>query len=72
MAIPAGVGHRLVEDKEGDFEMVGSYPKGQGEWDMCYGWSGEREMKWKNIEDLVWPKKSALELDRASPAPTPD
>ncbi|KAG8987638.1 hypothetical protein FRB94_001609 [Tulasnella sp. JGI-2019a] len=32
--IPAGVAHRLVEDLEGGFEMVGSYPKGVVKWDM--------------------------------------
>lgn len=26
--VPAGVGHRLLEDREGDFKMVGSYSKG--------------------------------------------
>lgn len=71
MLIPAGVAHRMVEDKEGDFEVVASFPKGQEEWDVCYGWSGEMEEKWKNIEDLPWPKKDVMGLDRASPV-TPD
>jgi uncharacterized protein YjlB len=39
--VPAGVGHRLLEELSGgDFEMVGSYPNGKN-WDMCYGKKGE-------------------------------
>ena len=34
--MPAGVSHRLLEDLEGGFTMVGSYPVGFN-WDMCYG-----------------------------------
>ncbi|KAK4541672.1 hypothetical protein LTR36_007816 [Oleoguttula mirabilis] len=52
VVVPAGVAHRLVEDVEGGFEMVGCYPKGSS-WDMCYGKSGE-EGKIGNIEDLRW------------------
>lgn len=29
VVVPAGMGHRLLEDLEGGFEMVGSYPKGK-------------------------------------------
>ena len=50
--IPAGVGHRLVEDFEGEFTMVGSYPKGQS-WDLCYGREGE-EQKVEAIRALGW------------------
>lgn len=44
IVIPAGVGHRLVEDygDGGGFQMVGSYPKGYN-WDMCYGKEGEEK-----------------------------
>jgi uncharacterized protein YjlB len=49
--VPAGVGHRLLEDY-GGFQMVGSYPKGKN-WDMCYGRSGEEE-KVKGIKSLRW------------------
>jgi uncharacterized protein YjlB len=53
MIVPAGVGHRLLEEMDGGgFEMVGSYPKGC-EWDMCYGRPGE-EAKVEAIKDLVW------------------
>ena len=50
--VPAGVGHRLLEDPKGDFEMVGAYPKGK-QWDMCYGKKGEEE-KVKGIDKLGW------------------
>lgn len=51
--VPAGVGHRLLDD-EGDvsFKMVGSYPP-QREWDMCYGRPGE-EAKVQGIQNLKW------------------
>ncbi len=56
--VPAGVGHRLLEDLDGAFEMVGSYPKGKS-WDMCYGQEGE-ESKVKEIADLGWFEKDPL------------
>lgn len=40
MLLPAGVAHRLLQDLSGPggaFEMVGSYPAGAKQWDMCYG-----------------------------------
>ena len=40
VVIPAGVAHRLLEDVEGDFSMVGCYPGGCS-WDMAYGEEGE-------------------------------
>ncbi|PGH30693.1 hypothetical protein GX50_06557 [[Emmonsia] crescens] len=36
IVVPAGVAHRLLEDIEGGFKMIGAYPPGKG-WDMCYG-----------------------------------
>jgi len=48
--VPAGVGHCLLEDLNGGFEMVGSYPKGRN-WDMCYG--KEEEGK-KSRESVDW------------------
>ena len=51
IVVPAGVGHRLLED-HGGFEMVGSYPTGKT-WDMCYGKAGEEE-KVKAIEKAGW------------------
>jgi uncharacterized protein YjlB len=54
IVVPAGVGHRLLEDLSGadGFEMVGSYPKSK-EWDMCYGKAGE-EKKVEGISKLGW------------------
>ncbi|OIW25386.1 hypothetical protein CONLIGDRAFT_622957 [Coniochaeta ligniaria NRRL 30616] len=51
VVIPAGVGHRLLEDL-GGFEMVGSYMPGC-EWDMCYGREGEED-KVRGIKGLGW------------------
>ena len=55
VVVPAGVGHRLLEDLSdgppgGGFEMVGSYPVGCG-WDMCYG--GEEGVE-ERIRGLKW------------------
>ena len=52
MVVPAGVAHRLLEDIEGGFSMVGSYPIGK-KWDMCYGKEGEKD-KIKMIGGLGW------------------
>ncbi len=51
MIVPAGVAHRLLEDR-GGFQMVGSYPKGCS-WDMCYGRADE-EAKVEAIAQLKW------------------
>lgn len=56
--IPAGVGHRLLEDLDGGFEMIGSYPTGRS-WDMCYGRKGE-EASVKTITGLNWFDKDPL------------
>ncbi len=61
IVMPAGVSHRLLEDK-GGFNMVGSYPVGNS-WDMCYGKSGEEE-KVKGIEKLGWFKKDPIYGDQ--------
>lgn len=50
--VPAGVAHRLLQDMDGGFEMVGSYPNGE-QWDMCYGKKGE-EAKISKIKTLGW------------------
>lgn len=52
IVVPAGVAHRLLNDINGGFTMVGSYPKGKN-WDMCYGKQGEEE-KVRGIEQLGW------------------
>jgi len=56
--VPAGVGHRLLDDYSSGFEMVGSYPKGKN-WDMCYGKDGE-ESKVKGISGLGWFERDPL------------
>ncbi|KAL2006416.1 hypothetical protein VTN00DRAFT_9084 [Thermoascus crustaceus] len=58
MILPAGVGHRLLDDLDGGFQVVGAYPPGK-QWDMCYGSPGE-EQKVKNIEKLGWFDKDPL------------
>ncbi|KAF1976662.1 hypothetical protein BU23DRAFT_390142, partial [Bimuria novae-zelandiae CBS 107.79] len=62
VVVPAGVGHRLVEEygdgEGGGFMMVGSYPEGCG-WDMCYGRAGEDE-KAKAVGSVPWLKKDPL------------
>ncbi|KAK5116524.1 hypothetical protein LTR85_009149 [Meristemomyces frigidus] len=58
IVVPAGVAHRLLEDLEGGFEMVGCYPTGSS-WDMCYGKSGE-ESKIEKIKDLPWFRKDPV------------
>jgi len=57
IVVPAGVGHRLLTDN-GDFEMVGSYPKGDN-WDMCYGKPTEDD-KVKAIENIPWFSKDPI------------
>lgn len=56
--IPAGVGHRLLQDLDGGFEMVGSYPKGK-DWDMCYGRDGE-QANIEAIKQLAWFDKDPI------------
>ncbi|KAK7518104.1 cupin domain-containing protein [Phyllosticta citriasiana] len=65
VVVPAGVGHRLVEDVEGGFEMVGSYPLGC-HWDMCYGKEGE-EAQVEGIKGLRWLERDPVYGD-AGPA----
>jgi len=56
--IPAGVGHRLLDDFNSGFEMVGSYPIGKS-WDMCYGKEGEDD-EVKKISSLEWFERDPL------------
>ncbi|KZF23472.1 hypothetical protein L228DRAFT_246244 [Xylona heveae TC161] len=53
VVVPAGVGHRLMTDVDGGFEMVGSYPRGAKSWDMCYG-TEEEKGKIERIKELGW------------------
>ena len=58
LVLPAGVAHRLLDDLDGGFEMVGSYPVGC-DWDMCYGRTGEED-KVKAISKLEWFKRDPI------------
>ncbi|KAF1835900.1 hypothetical protein BDW02DRAFT_567516 [Decorospora gaudefroyi] len=58
VVVPAGVGHRLMEDMEGGFQMVGGYPDGCS-WDMCYGREGE-ESKAEAVAKVAWLGKDPL------------
>ena len=62
--VPAGVAHRLLEDLDGGFMMVGSYPKGKS-WDMCYGREDEQD-KIDRIKDLGWFTKDPIYGDGPS------
>lgn len=57
VVVPAGVGHRLLED-HGGFQMIGSYPVGKS-WDMCYGRAGE-EKQVEGISKLGWFEKDPI------------
>ncbi|TFK47408.1 cupin domain-containing protein [Heliocybe sulcata] len=59
IVLPAGMAHRLVEDKSGDFQMLGCYPVGAARWDMCYGKEGEGDVEGR-IKDLKWFEKDPL------------
>jgi uncharacterized protein YjlB len=52
MVVPAGVAHRLIEE-DGGFEMVGAYPVGAQQWDMCFGHEDERGVE-ERIRELRW------------------
>ncbi|CDM28665.1 hypothetical protein DTO013E5_903 [Penicillium roqueforti] len=59
--VPAGVGHRLLEDlhwNQEEFQMVGAYPLGK-QWDMCYG-RPEEEAKLRRIKDVAWFRQDPL------------
>lgn len=67
VVIPAGVGHRLLDDFDSTFEMVGSYPTGNS-WDMCYGREDEED-KLKAISGIGWFRADPLYGDNG-PATT--
>ena len=60
VVVPAGVGHRLLEDtgEGGGFMMVGAYPEGY-QWDMCYGKATEEEKAVK-VGKVKWLEKDPL------------
>ena len=56
--VPAGVSHRLLQETERPFLMVGCYPPGK-RWDMCYGKEGE-ESKVQSIKAQSWFQKDPV------------
>jgi len=58
IVVPAGVAHRLLEDVDGGFQMVGAYPEGCS-WDMCYGSEGEGDVAEK-VKGVQWLTKDPL------------
>ena len=54
----------MLEDLEGEFEMVGNYPKGCS-WDMCYGKKGEEE-KVERIKSVEWLERDPVYGDQAN------
>jgi uncharacterized protein YjlB len=60
IVVPAGVAHRSVKEV-GGFEMVGAYPVGAEQWDMCY--SRER-LEEEEEEERVRRKKKEEERVR--------
>lgn len=59
VVVPAGVAHRLLEVTTPGFAMVGSYPVGAREWDMCYGREGEVGVV-ERIARLEWFKRDPV------------
>ncbi|KAF4124785.1 Cupin [Geosmithia morbida] len=60
IVVPAGVGHRLLrEEGGGAFQMVGCYPVGNQQWDMCYGNPSEKS-KIDGIASLPWFKRDPV------------
>lgn len=59
MLVPSGVAHAMIEDK-GGFSMVGSYPVGAMNWDMCTGQDGEKKDAWKTVKGVNWFEKDPI------------
>lgn len=56
-----GKAHRLLEDLDGSFNMVGSYPKRQF-WDICYGKEGEEGQN-KDTTEVDWFERDPVHDD---------
>ncbi len=59
VVIPAGVGH-CNAGSSGDFAVVGSYPRGQEDYDLRTGEEGERPEVLENIRDVPLPEADPL------------
>jgi uncharacterized protein YjlB len=59
IVIPAGVGHKRVENSE-DFSVVGAYPGGR-QWDLLRGLRGERPQADLNIAAVPLPDNDPID-----------
>ncbi|MDX1541591.1 MAG: cupin domain-containing protein, partial [Geminicoccaceae bacterium] len=59
VVIPAGVGHQNL-GSSADFLIVGAYPKGQENYDLCRGEPGERPGTLENIRRVPLPEQDPL------------
>ncbi|WVQ96937.1 hypothetical protein IAU59_004046 [Kwoniella sp. CBS 9459] len=65
--IPAGVGHALLREQATDdgerYQMIGCYPTGSANWDMCTGEKADKDDKWRNIENVGWFDRDPIYAD---------
>ncbi|KAJ9101813.1 hypothetical protein QFC21_003152 [Naganishia friedmannii] len=78
--VPAGVGHALLHERPTlpgrqagqGFEMVGSYPVGATNWDMCTSEDAGDESRvadrWKRIRELEWFSRDPIYGSEEAPA----
>ncbi len=59
VVIPAGVGHRNA-GSSGSFQVIGAYPRGQENYDLCTGEQNERSEVLENIRNVSLPKADPL------------
>lgn len=59
VVIPAGVGHQNL-GSSADFLVVGAYPHGQEDYDLCRGEPGERPAVLDNIRGVRLPEQDPL------------
>ena len=58
VAIPAGVGHKLIQASN-DFGLIGAYPNGI-EYDVMKGKEGERTQALENISKVALPENDPV------------
>jgi uncharacterized protein YjlB len=59
VVIPAGVGH-CNRGSDGEFSVIGAYPRGQENYDLRTGEEGERPEVLKNISNATLPESDPL------------